>query len=361
MFESIIHSIEILVNIISLGSWNDLNSLLTVDVQTNSAVTLFAIILTAIKWGLLISAIFLFWWYVLKKAGFTAIVAIILTVVCVGLIFLIYNTPMNDATTIQHRMSALTYALFSNQTTNYTPSLLTILPPSIHEPLNFTRTKLKTIETVLPNNTTVPSIQVGGGKPITITSTTISISWLGWLIYFAILVVIVYLISKFSKVVAGIIAIVVLLVLFSIPDEVVASVLLLVLGIGLVYLALKTELKILIAYSVAIFLLITAFLIQPPQQVLVAMIFSAFVISIMPFFYTLGWVIYTVGEFAEGREKFGLKIRPKKYLEEYYGEWDVNAVTIILTLLFVAVVILFGLTTTGIGTFAAISFGMLRR
>jgi len=56
-----------------------------------------------------------------------------------------------------------------------------------------------------------------------------------------------------------------------------------------------------------------------------------------------------------------MKLKPKKAIEEYAGRWDVNAVAIILTLLFVAIIGLFSVSLSGLGTFLAISVALLRR
>jgi len=341
---------------LTLGSYGDLTSLLapTTPEATASA---FAWGLTALKWILLCLAIFLFWRWVCERLKLIDLIPVLLTVATVIVALWFYNTPWNDAETIAMRVSSFSNAL-SSTSVNYTPSVLQPMINLTKMPVDFIDDTLKTVENSIPKNITAPVIQGDGSLP-TIGSSEFDTSWLRFLVYALLSFASIYLLSRISKVLAGVIAAIIFLLAINISNDTIACIILIIACLAAIWLLRKT--KILIAYPLTVIILCLAYILQPPQNILLLFLIAAFVVSLLPIFYGVGAGLYTAGEILEAREKLGMKLKPKKAIEEYAGRWDVNAVAIILTLLFVAIIGLFSVSLSGLGTFLAISVALLRR
>ncbi|RLI84683.1 hypothetical protein DRP07_00230 [Archaeoglobales archaeon] len=342
-----------LINILSLGSYNDLNSLISTT-ETNTAATVFAWVLTVLKWGMAAFAIFSILRYVLDKLGFTPVMAVILTAIAMVGIFAFYNTPWNDASIVQSKVSGFMHAM-NNTAVNYTPSLIQPIIAAMTGPISAVNSSIGYLNSSLPSNLTVPTIQ---GRSIA--STTVNTSWIAWAIFIAIVALAIYIISRFNRLIAGIVAVVLFMVALSIPDDLIASVITIIVCAGLAYVLFR-HVKILSAYPIAIAILTLAYMIQPPQAVLILMLIAVFIISLLPFFYGVGALLYGVGEIVESRERFGMKKKPKKVIEEYAGEWDPVMIALVLTLFFTGVIVLFGASLSGFGIFLTNTVALLRR
>ena len=359
MLQAVNQSISLIekgVNFLTFGSYSDLSSLLTPSTQEPSA-AIFASILVVVKWFLLLVAIFIFWKIACDKLGFTAVVALALTGASVMAILLFYNTPMHDFDVLQSRASGFIHA-FNNESTNYTPSLIQPLLAYTEMPINFTNNTLMAARNAVPGNITVPVIQSNGALP-SISSTSVNTSWVGWLIYLLLIALSIYIISRFSKLLAGLVAFIIFGLAINLPDKTIACTIIIVVCAALVY-VLIGRFTILAAYPAAIIMLTLAYMLQPPQYILLTLLTSSLILSLLPVFYAFGYILYAAGEIVEGRQKLGLKTKPKKVIDEVYGQWDVNAVAVVLTLLFVVITILFGISLQGLGTFLAITAGLLK-
>jgi len=92
---------------------------------------------------------------------------------------------------------------------------------------------------------------------------------------------------------------------------------------------------------------------QLPKWLALLLLTASMITVLISIFYIAGKAVSVVGSVKEKRAKWGMKVKPKKVLEEEAGEWDAAAVAIVLTFLFLASVTLFGATAVGLGTFAA--------
>jgi len=354
VFESINKTIEYAINLASLGTWSDLSSILQNAPHEPSATAL-AWALAILKWGLLFSALFFFFRTVCDRLGFTSLVALILSAAALIPILLFYNTPWNDADIMAGRISAFMHAFGSEH--NYTPALC--------EAVNLTALPIRTLNesasgfaTLLPNNTTMPAIVSQQGMPA-VAVVNVDLSWLGFALCLAMAVAAAYLLSRFSRLVAALALFIVIAALMGLKAELLASVVLIVLCIYLAWLAVKHK-PVLACYPLAVVLVLCLYIAQPPGWILTPGLIAALILTLFPLFYAVGMTFYAVGEIMESREKLGMKVKPKKVIEEQVGEWDPVMVAAILTLLFVAVVSLFGLTLSGLGVFLSTSYGILR-
>jgi hypothetical protein len=357
ILDQLISCIESGINLLTLGSYYDLSQLLSPS-GSDVAATIFAVILTVLKWSMLVIAIFLFWKFICDKIRLTTLVVLILTACSLVPILLFYNNPINDVNTIQTRVSGFIQS-FNSSSYNYTPSIIEPVVSTIEIPVNMTGNVLRFASNATPDNITVPALQSGDRLP-TITTTSVNISWVGWLIYIVVIVLSIYILSRLSKILAVVVAFIIFGLAISLPNVMVASIILIVVFSALIY-VLSSRIPIFALYPASAILLVLAYILQPTQNVLIIMLIACFIMCLLPVFYIFGYTVHVAGKFIEERGKLGMKKHPKKYIEEVAGEWDVNAIAVILTIIFVAVVILFGISTSGMGTFLALTFGLLKK
>ena len=344
------------LNILTLGSYHDLSNLL-VPVQNPSA-TVIAWGLAAFKWTLLAIAIFILFKAVCDRFKLKVFVPVVLTAVAVVAIFFVYNTPWNDAEIMSTRLSAFSNA-FTNDPVNYTPSIMIHAINLMKAPIDLVYSGINTTMQAIPDNITAPAIQ--GGKLPTITSTNYDTSWLGFVVVIVVVGLIAYVVSRVSALASAILLSVSFLVLIGVNSTTVACVVLeFVFAVLAMYLAMHSSTRFLVPYPLSAMIIVAAYLIQPNKAVLVTMLMSAFILSLFPVFYSLGILLYAVGELVESRERIGTKIKPKKYIEEYASQYDPVMVAIVLLLLFTGVIVLFYLTAPGLGVFITTAVALLK-
>lgn len=356
ILDQIISYIEFGINLLTLGSYNDLSQLLSPS--TDVTTTIFAVMLTVLKWSMLVIAIILFWKFICDKIGLTTLVVLLMTAASVVAILVFYNNPINDVSTVQTRVSGFINS-FNSSNYNYTPSIIEPVISTVEIPVNMTENVLKFASNATPENVTVPTIQPGDRLP-TLTTTSVNISWIGWLIYIVIILISIYILSRFSKIIAAVVAFIIFALAISMPNTTVASTIIIIVCLALIYVLLK-RIRIFALYPASAILLVLAYVLQPQQNILIIMLIACLIMCLLPVFYIFGYAVHVTGKFIEERGKLGMKKHPKKYIEEVAGEWDVNAIAILLTMIFVSVVILFGISASGLGTFLALTFGLLRR
>ena len=359
MLESINKTIEYAINLASLGTWADLSSILQNAPHEPSATAL-AWALAILKWGLLFSALFFFFRTVCDRLGFTSLVALILSAAALIPILLFYNTPWNDADIMAGRISAFMHAFEEDR--DYVPSLYRAVNLTT-VPIKMLNGSISGVVSSLPKNGTIPVVSGQQGLPA-ITTAEVDLSWLGVAIYLALAAGIAYVLLRLSKLLAGLAFFVILAVAMGFREDIIASVVAIVLCAYLTLLLVRSErwskFRFLACYPLAVIVVLILYILQPPGWILTPGLIVALVLTLFPLFYVVGIAFYMVGEVLERREKLGMKVKPKKVIEEQAGEWDPVMVAVLLTAIFIAAVSLFGLTLSGLGVFLSTSYGLFK-
>ena len=350
---------EYAINLASLGTWSDLQLQLQNTSPEPSAIA-FAWILTVLKWALLFSALFFGFRIVCDRLGFTSLAALIVAVLALIPILAFYNTPWNDADIMASRISAFMHAFEEDH--HYVPSLYRAVNLTA-VPIKMLNGSISGVVSSLPKNGTIPVVSGQQGLPA-ITTAEVDLSWLGAAICLALAAGIAYVLLRLSKLLAGLAFFVILAVAMGFREDIIASVVAIALCAYLAFLLVRgerwSEFRFLACYPLAVIVILVLYILQPPGWILTPGLIIALVLTLFPLFYVVGIAFYMVGEVLERREKLGMKVKPKKVIEEQAGEWDPVMVAVLLTAIFIAAVSLFGLTLSGLGVFLSTSYGLFK-
>jgi len=334
------------LNIVTLETLGDLTSI--ANSVTQQDVSWLVAIIVVIKWAALITALSLFYLTILPKLKVkNPIIPFIATAVTVLVICLFFTNPFVDMDSIEVRFSKIVGAISSSDSSNltYTPSLLSDIP--FQNPIRIALSKI-------PTNVSAPAIENDQFvfKEFNVTGVLLIVM----------LVAAIILLSKLSKLITIVVCSLIVATLIGLSDEKILDVVIIVSSFVVCYLLLRTKtLWFLVTYPIALSMLAAVDILQPPVNVVFIVSGIVFVISLIPVFYIIGLFLKSIGAIRETRTKFGMKKKPAKVIEEYAGEYDPLVVSVILSALFTASIILYGTTIGAIGFFTATVVGILRR
>jgi len=333
------------VSIVTLGTYSDINTILVPSSSDVSA--LLATILVLLK---LIMPTLAAYAIADRLAGKqVAIIAAAATLIAVA----VFTQPWAQMADVSSRISMLQTGLADDSPIEYTPTLLRDGPVNVA--LNYTELALDKFAgsaALLKNATTISF-----GVPFS--NEKVRIDWLYYALIVALAAVGFFVVKQYNKYLAIAVIAVAVYLLLGIPAELTARIVLLIAMVAAAYLLQKVHPVLVLYPAVAAALLLISMLTLPTNVVLVVLLVLMF-LSLVPLFYFVGIVIAGVGKVVEEREKLGMKVRPKKMIEETAGQWDPVAVAIVLTSIFVAALALFGATIYGIGTFVGMAVGLIR-
>lgn len=341
--------VETGINVVTLGLYGDISSMFTGS-ETTTEMQVVAAILTVVKWILLFMALYFISRWICRRIKLTNFVVLAVTIIAVALICVFYNNPMNDYEVISMRLSSLAEAMSTNIT--FKPDIVSVMSG-----VNLTGY----IDERIPRNITVPVFTSSGGVP-TITMQNADVSWLRVVIYLLIILVALIVITKVSRVLGGLIAVLGIGAILNFSNDVMVTILLsliLIVVVSTIIFRFSRN-RFVIAYPIGLLVVLACYLIQPPSSILIPLLILALLLMLFPVFYLFGALIYMLGEVVEGREKLGMKVKPKRVVEEKVGRWDPVAVGIVLTSLFTLILVLYGVSIQGLGVFLTTSFGLLR-
>jgi len=292
---------------------------------------------------------------ILDRFGYDSQLALLFTA---GVIVLaaIFTQPWNIAEDLSVRLGGFERAIGDVNPVNYTPTLLKSFPfnytiGSVYYGVSLLDQSLEGLRNATAITTQVPDI----GSDYKVTMTTISFDWLYYVIVFIIIAITFYVLKHFNRYVAIVAVGIEVALLLGISANLVVTLLLIALFVIASAWLIKKGYVVWAIYPIIVAVLLTLTLVSLPKGLLVIILSVLLYLSLIPIFYAIGLFIAGVGELVEHREKFGLKVKPKKVIEETAGEWDAIAVAVVLSGLFLASIALYGATILGIGTFLALS------
>lgn len=340
------------LKVLTLGAYSDLSNILSQFNGGGAVAEPIVIGATVFKWILITASIFAIVRFLSSKLQFSLLGQAVLTIVALVAVMLFIATPFELYNTVEHRVAPFFNAISSNDKIDYTPTLL--YGTSMLGKMSATTAQLfGRINSYLPSNVSVPSFENG------FSIQEASVSWIATVIDLLLISVIVYLISKFSNIAAGVIGTILLMAVLGVGANTMGVILSIILSVAAIYFLINTV-KILTVYPLSVLLILLAYIFQPPVNILVILLSAVCIMLMLPVFYLVAYMIYGAGELVEKREKLGMKKRPVKYVEEATGEWDVGYTAILMTLLFSAILALYGPSMIGMGTFFTIFFILVK-
>ena len=330
------------LNVVSLKSLEDL-TYITNSVPQQDVSWLVGVIVI-IKWAALIAAICLFYLTVLPRLKVRhPIIPFIATAVTVIVICVSLTNPFADMDSINVRFSKISGA-FSQGDVTYTPSLLKDVP---------FQNPLRILLSEVPTNVSAPIIEDDQWtfKEFNIAPV---------LLIFMLLATIVFL-TRFNKWATVVVGSLIVATLIGLSDAKILDVIIITAAVALCYYLLRTKIRFLVVYPIALSLLAILDILQPPSNIAFTVFGVVFVLSLIPVFYIVGLFLMSIGAMRETRTKFGMKKKPIKIVEEEAGQYDPLVTSLILSLLFTASIILYGTTMGALGFFVTTVVGLLKR
>jgi len=348
---SINEIIEWFVNLITLGLFKDIINLLP---ESNNPASL------ALAWSLHIAryVIIAFIIYSIAKRvlhRYALLVTAIATVLIVVL-----TQPWIAVEETAERISGVDAIMKDYSPTKYKPSLLSV--NVVNNTLNTIYSYAEVVESSVAVVRNATSIKVGIPyiENYTVKFKQVSFEWLFYLLTLIAIFITFYILKHLNKYLAVVVALSLFAIFLLGVDVKLIFTIALILALFLSAWYVFKHVKILAVYPIVIAIMLILSLIELPKLLLFCILISLMYISLIPVFYVIGSVIAEVGEIIERREKFGMKVKPKKVIEERTGEWDKLAVAIILSAVFLVAIVLFGANMYGLATFIGLTISLFR-
>jgi len=351
-FDTSLKIIDEVLRIVTLGAYFDLSSILIGFREATSAEPI-VIAATVFKWLLIVASVYGIMELVSRKFDFPLLYRVVATAIVLVVIMLFVTTPFETYDLVESRVAPFFTALADTNVQEYTPTLLTGVS-IIGQALSSTKVVFGTVSSFIPTTVSVPTFEGG------LTTQEADISWVATIINLLIVGLAIYVLSRISYTVAGVVGAILLMSAIGVGETTMGVLFVLLVSIAAIVILSKTRYRIFIVYPLSAILILSAYIVQPPTNVLVIILTAVTVMLLYPVFYALAYLIYGAGELVEKREKLGMKRKPTKYVEEMAGEWDVTYTAFVMTMLFSAVLALYGPTMLGLGTFFTIFFSMVK-
>ncbi len=346
MFESI-PALDNALNIVTLGIYKDLLSLIPQHASPSSI---------ALAWIVLIARYALAGVAIYLVANRFLDRKLSLMVVAVALVAIVAVTqPWSLAGEMAKRMGGFESAISSAKMVDYDPSVIKAFEP-IFDGVNYANSFMHGIRENV-SNIKVPILDVRNGK---IGLESVSFGWIYYVLAFAIILLTFYFVKSVSGKLAFALVMAEVGLLLGIGTNLISIILICFALAYMAYLLISKGYIVVSVYPIVVIALLVLSLFEIPKGLLVWILLILMYLVLIPMFYLIGWLIAGFGEILEGREKFGLKVKPKKVLEEQVGVWDELAIAIVLAGLFMVVVGVYGLNLVGIGTFTALSIMLFK-
>jgi len=340
-----------LINVLSLGIYQDIQNILHPHSSPAS---------TALAWAIVVAR-FVFmalavYAVVRKFAPNLTIPAIIASVVLATVV----TQPWHVAEGISNRIGGFEEAMSCTDLVDYNPSLLKF--PVIRDIISFIGDALEKAEQGFNSikNSTVISIPLPSISGNSLSLKPVTVEWLYYLIVFVIVLLTILVLKNVSRAVMVVAVLVEVALLMGVALNVVALIVVILLLFVLTYYLVRHRWFVLAIYPFTIAMLLTLDMLKIPENTLLMLLVALMYLSLIPVFYAVGLTMAGVGEVIEHREKLGMKIKPKKVIEEAAGEWDARVVAVILTGIFMIAVMLYGANIFAVLTFLGMTAMVFR-
>jgi len=327
------------IKVLTLGTYSDINLLLSPS--PNNTSTVLAMLIIVLKYALLATAIYAF------TSRFTSSKNAVMVTAAALLVAVIITQPWTQGNEISSRISMLQNGFADNSEVKFNPTLLKSWPAK--DVIGFTSAALGSVYNATSSLKSATTIK----------TPFMEIDWIYYVVLIIVSALAFYVLKTYSKLLAISVPAIMVMMLIGLPLQLVVAIILVIVLAVVAYYLQKLH-PVLSIYPAVFAALVIISLISIPTNVLIALLMVLMFISLIPVFYLVGILLAGFGKVVEEREKLGMKIRPKKLIEETAGQWDPIAVAIILTALFVVVLAIFGANLYGIGTFVGLSVGLVR-
>lgn len=354
MFETIGHLnkiIELFITIITLGLFKDITNLLPKSSNLASLTLAWAIIIG--RYAVIAFIIFVIANKYIRRY---AIPATIITVVAIVML----TQPWITVNEIAGRFGGIDVVMKDYNLTRYYPSLLAV--DIVNSTFNLVYSYIESLEkaVIVMKNATSIKAGVPHIENNTVTFRTVSFEWMFYLIALVAILLVFYILKHLNKYIAVLVVASLFAMFFFKISAKLIFVCTLILALILISWYVFKFVKVLVVYPIIIAIILMLSLIELPRSILFIILVVLMYISLLPVFYIIGIVVAEIGEIIERREKFGMKVKPKKIIEEKTGEWDKIAVALILSAVFLIAIVLFGANIYGIMTFIGMMMALFR-
>jgi len=355
LLENAIHQI---LTVITLGLFSDISHL--IPPQADPTSTLIAYLVVIARFAIAGVAIYLVASKILDRLGYDPAMAILI-VAGVLIVIALITHPWVIAKDLSDRLGGFERAMNDYRPVKFTPTLLRSPPfnytiGSVYYGVSMLNRSLEQLKSATSLKMTLPDV----GSGYRITTKTVTFNWIYYLITFVIIGLTFYILKSVSKWLALTVVGVEVALLLGISAGLVVTIVLIGLFVVASVYLIKSGYVVWSIYPIIVAVLLALSLISLPKALLIVILSVLLYLSLIPVFYAIGWFIAGVGELVEQREKFGLKVKPKKVIEEQAGVWDEVAIAVVLSALFLVSIALYGATILGVGTFMALSLMILR-
>jgi len=355
--EFITDVINFIVSIMTLGIYNDISNLIEPTSNPSSSAIAYAITIARVVFAGVTTFVILR--KLCDRFKLNERIVIFGTVAMV-IVYIAITQPWVVAEDLSNRIGGFTEALSDYDVVEYSPTLLNTFPVNVFMDVVYNGVdSLDGVFSWMRNKTSfsvsLPDVGRNG-----VTSTDVSFDWLYFLIVIALVLIVFYILKHFNKVLAVIAVVTIISLGLGISANLIITLILVGFMVYLSVMLVKKGRYIVSIYPVLFSALLVLSLIQIPKSMLIILLLVLMYLALIPAFYLVGLAIAGVGEVLEQREKFGMKVKPKKVIEESVGEWDELAVSVVLSGIFMLSIALYGTTLLGLITFIAISTLILK-
>lgn len=313
-------------------------------------------------------------YYLSLKTGFaykldTIALPTIVTAVIVLTLIMFVHSPSEDVQISDTRFTAWGYALTNTTNIDYTPSLLSPLIDVVSIPIEGVNETANTMKSGIP--TQIPGLTINTTNRIlfglipTIESTTWEVPDGFKLLAYIGLIAVCGGIIRWVHPWFGLIFLFIIIAIALGIERASISAIILIIGMAVSTYFILTlpkleKIEFLMTVPLGIMIVCVLYLINPPKLLLLPGLIVAFSLFTFIFFYLFGLLLVALGALRGSRSKLGMKKKPTKEVEEYYGSYDAVVVSLILTTIFTGTVVAFGVTLFGLGVFLGLTIAIFK-
>jgi len=339
------------ISIITLGIFADISDLIPSHSDPSSLALAWVIIIARL--GLATLAVFA----VTRKLIPQFSIPITLGVLA---ILVAFTQPWTLAEETATRIGGFEKAMSDTTVVSFTPHLLLFEPTrmvfsKVYDGVNMLQVAFSSLK-----NITSVQMQVPDVEDYKLTMNTISFDWMYYIIALGIILASFYVLKHVNKYLAVAVAGIEIALLFGISSNLVVTITLIGLFLVLAIYLFKKGYYVVGLYPVIVAVLLVLSMVSLPKNVLLLILMVLMYVSLIPVFYLIGLMFAGFGSIVEHREKLGMKVKPKKVIEEQAGEWDALAVAIVLSGLFLVSIALLGANVFGLATFVGLTMLVLK-
>lgn len=339
------------LEIVTVGIYRDLSNVISASQKLDSGI--FSIVAVVLKYLITFLALYSIASLIAGRIGVDRKFALAASLAVMAVAAATVANPSEMMKNVDDRIGKYLGALSDGSVRGYVPTLIKGIHP-IEEVIKVTWYPVDYVTNKIPSNVTVPTLSPG------LKSTEVDVSWIKTVFAIIFAALLVYLVSKFSKVAALIVASIYVTPIFGVTTDMQSVITTIIASIVGAYFLISRKLIPLSIYPISIAIVLIMYLIQPPVNVLTVVLSALIIATLYPMFYLMSVAFYGVEEIVEKREKLGMKVKPKKYLEEQTGYWDIDYAAFVMTVVFAALIAIYGVNLIGLGTYAGFIYYILR-